>query len=185
MYWVPWTRTASWKRRRSGAHPGPVGQGGHQGAESDTMTVENMSHVGESSRADVDVHLKATSTTKFEHGRLSMLVDLGSRINVVGANTQREMALEAERHGHKTVYNKRKHRLNVNGVGRGSAPCDEEATTPIAVSCHDSRPTLEKYEANVATGSGADLPAIYGSASMQEHDCVLLLRKGREVVAFP
>eukprot|EP00974_Lingulodinium_polyedra_P069360 6715724-Lingulodinium_polyedra.AAC.1 len=62
-----------------------------------------------------------------------MLVDLGSRINIIGCNTERESALEAERRGHSTMYSKRKHRLNVNGVGSGSAPCDEEATIPIAV----------------------------------------------------
>ena len=114
-----------------------------------------------------------------------MLVDLGSRINLIGCNTEREFALEAERHGQQTRYEKRKHRLNVNGVGSGSAPCDEEATLPIAVKFADDRAKMDSYRANVATGSGADLPAIFGSASMQEKDSVLILRKGKEMIAFP
>ena len=74
---------------------------------------------------------------------------------------------------------------NVNGVGSGSAPCDEEATIPIAVKFADSRAKLDSYKANVATGSGAGLTAIFGSASMQEKDSVLILRKGKEMIAFP
>ena len=71
------------------------------------------------------------------------------------------------------------------GSEKGSAPCDEEATIPIAVKFADDRAKLDTYKANVATESGADLPAIFGSASMQEKDSVLILRKGKEMIAFP
>ena len=114
-----------------------------------------------------------------------MLVDLGSRINIIGGNTEREFALEAERHGYKTSYEQRKHRLNVNGVGSGSAPCDEEAHLPIAVQFEDHPATLDNYKANIANGSGSDLPAILGSQSMQDKDAVILLRKGKEMIVFP
>eukprot|EP00974_Lingulodinium_polyedra_P124434 11190654-Lingulodinium_polyedra.AAC.1 len=57
-------------------------------------------------------HLKTVSKTKLPQGRLSMVVDLGSRFNIIGCNTEREFAIEAERHGHSTTYSKRKHRLN-------------------------------------------------------------------------
>ena len=83
-----------------------------------------------------------------------MLVDLGSRINLVGKLTEREFALEAERHGHKTTNEKRKHTLHVNGVGKGSADCKEEAILPIAVPCADAKPRLESFRANIAEGSG-------------------------------
>eukprot|EP00974_Lingulodinium_polyedra_P062117 5998384-Lingulodinium_polyedra.AAC.1 len=33
-------------------------------------------------------HLKTVSKTKLPHGHLSMLVDLGSRINIIGCNTE-------------------------------------------------------------------------------------------------
>eukprot|EP00974_Lingulodinium_polyedra_P111789 10811923-Lingulodinium_polyedra.AAC.1 len=33
-------------------------------------------------------HLKTVSKTKLPHGRLSMLVDLGSRINIIGCNAE-------------------------------------------------------------------------------------------------
>jgi hypothetical protein len=142
----------------------------------------------DSSRAQVETtwtHLKTASKTKLPNGRLSMLVDLGSRINVIGVNTEREFSLEAERHGHKTIYEKRKHRLNVNGVGSGSAPCDEEARLPIAVKFEEKTATMDEFKANIATGSGCDLPAILGSQSMQDKDAVILLRKGKEMIVFP
>ena len=73
----------------------------------------------------------------------------------------------------------------MNGVGKGSAPCDDEAEVPIAIKFKDEPARLDTYKANVAKGSGADLPAILGSLSMQEKDAVIILRKGKEIMAFP
>jgi len=141
------------------------------------------------SRDQIDMtwtHLKkTTSKTKLLDGRLSMLVDLGSRINIIGENTEKEFSLEAERNGYAATYDKRKHRLNVNGVGSGSAPCDEEARLPIAVKFEDKAATIDEFKANIAQGSGCDLPAILGSQSMQDKDAVILLRKGKEMIVFP
>ena len=75
--------------------------------------------------------------------------------------------------------------MNVNGVGSGSAPCDEQVDLPIAVRFADEEATRDTFRTNIATGSGADLPAILGSISMQEKDAVIILRKGREMIAFP
>ena len=44
---------------------------------------------------------------------------------------------------------------------------------------------LHQYTANVATGHAASLPAIYGLASMQDQDVVIILRKGKESIVFP
>ena len=67
-----------------------------------------------------------------------MLVDLGSRINIVCCNTERDFSLEAEKHGLQTKYERRKHQLNVNGVGVRSAPCNEVASIPIAVAYEET-----------------------------------------------
>ena len=139
-------------------------------------------------RADIETswaQFKTQSRTKLPGGKLSMLVDLGSRINIIGCNTERDFSLEAEKHGLKTTYERRKHQLNVNGVGAGSAPCNEVASIPIAVAYEETPGRLDEYRTNIATGSGADLPAILGSASMQEKDSVIVLRKGKEFLAFP
>ena len=117
--------------------------------------------------------------------RNSMLVDLGSLINVVGANTAREFKDTARKAGYETNIEKRSHRLNVNGVGKGSAPCDLQGTFPIAVQYKEQPTQLDHYKGNIAEGSGANLPAIMGSRSMQDKDAVLLLRQGSEVMAFP
>ena len=124
------------------------------------------------------------SRTKLTKGN-SLLVDLGSMINVIGSNTAKDFAQAAEKAGHKTEFVKRKTRMNVNGVGAGSAPCDDEAILPIAVKFQNEQPRLDTYKANVAQGSGADLPAILGAISMQEKDTVLILRKGKQMMVFP
>ncbi len=73
----------------------------------------------------------------------------------------------------------------VNGVGSGSAICDKEATYPVAVKFQDKPAIEQSYKANIAEGVGSNLPAILGSVSMQEKDAVLILRKGKEMIAFP
>ena len=61
----------------------------------------------------------------------------------------------------------------------------QAAVIPIAVKFQDSTPTKESFTANIADGVGADLPAILGAASMRDKDSVLILRAGKEFLAFP
>ena len=44
---------------------------------------------------------------------------------------------------------------------------------------------LDVFTANIAKGSGADLPAILGSQSIQQKDAVIIMRKGKEMMVFP
>ncbi len=125
------------------------------------------------------------SKTKLPNGKLSLLVDLGSMINLIGSNTEKKFAAASMGHGMEHTYVARNQRLYVNGVGTDSATCDYQVTMPIAVKFEEHPATQESYKANVADGCGADLPAIFGSTSMQEKDSVLILRKGKEMIAFP
>ena len=70
-------------------------------------------------------------------------------------------------------------------MGSGSAPCDEIANLPVAVQYEDEPAQDDLFAANIATGSGSDLPAIFGSTSMRDKDSVILLRKGKETIVFP
>ena len=125
------------------------------------------------------------SRTRLPDGRHSILVDIGSRINVIGAITERAISETAAEHNFLTSYCLRQRVLNVNGVGTGSAPCTEEATIPIAVRYQDRPATTTTFRANIARGSVSDLPAILGLNSMQQKDTVLILREGREIMAIP
>jgi len=118
-------------------------------------------------------------------GKSTMLVDLGSRVNVIGCSTEKVMSAAAGTFGHYTKYNKKGQALLIRGVGDGHARCDVEASIPIAVQFAEQSTTKEVFQANVATGSGADLPAILGADSMQKKDGVLCLREGKEFIAFP
>ena len=115
-----------------------------------------------------------------------MLVDLGSRINLIGKETAEEFVATAEKHGRKCNTIRRKKPLLVNGVGSGSAPCHKILETPISVQYNnESTPNVISYHANVAEGCGSKLPAILGLDSMTEKDAVLLLRNGKRCMAFP
>ena len=41
------------------------------------------------------------------------------------------------------------------------------------------------FRANIAEGSGVNLPAILGAQSMREKDAVIILRDGKECICFP
>ena len=141
--------------------------------------------VGEETETKELVHIKQSSKTKLPDGRLSILVDLGSRINVIGSRTLTTFQKAAEEAKESLKWEKRTNRLHVSGVGSDAATCDWQVLAPIAVKFQDHDASKETYKANVAEGCGADLPAIWGSVSMQEQDTVLILRKGKEMIALP
>ena len=113
------------------------------------------------------------------------MVDLGSNINLIGCNTKEDFVRASMKAGLETAYVQRPGRLHVKGVGTGSAPCDQEAVIPIAVKFSDRPATQESFRANVAEGVGSDLPAIPGATSMRKKDSVIVLREGKECIAFP
>ena len=55
----------------------------------------------------------------------------------------------------------------------------------IAVQYAGDKPQVANYDANIADGCGADLPAIFGLDSMTKGDAVILLREGKRCIAFP
>eukprot|EP00959_Pyramimonas_sp_CCMP1952_P265280 5547236-Pyramimonas_sp.AAC.1 len=72
--------------------------------------------------------------TKLPNGRASMLVDLGSRINLVGDRTLEEDFKDvATEYGLEVTAQRRPNRLHVIWVGSGIVPCDEMATILIVV----------------------------------------------------
>ncbi len=127
---------------------------------------------------------KTVSQTKIP-GRNSLLVDLGSKINAIGAETVREFAATAEANGYDTNFVPRDNRLWVNGIGAGAAKSDSQVITPIAVKYAEHTATKETFQANITEGVGEDLPAILGLDSMRAKDSVLILREGQEFMAFP
>ena len=124
------------------------------------------------------------SSTKLPD-RNSLLVDLGSRINLIGRNTAQEFITAAHVHGQKAKTKTKERPLYVHGVGSGSAQCKEVMSAAVAVKYEASAPQVANYEANIADGCGADLPAIYGLDSMTKGDAVILLREGKRCIAFP
>ena len=56
---------------------------------------------------------------------------------------------------------------------------------PIAVNYTEDETALATYDTTVAEGCGEDLPALWGLDSLQQKDAVLLLRKGKRILALP
>ena len=124
------------------------------------------------------------SSTKLPNNN-SILVDIGSRINLIGRNTAQEFITAAESAGCKATTLTKSKPLYVHGVGAGSAQCSETLQSQIAVQYAGDKPQVANYDANIADGCGADLPAIFGLDSMTKGDAVILLREGKRCIAFP
>jgi hypothetical protein len=153
--------------------------------QSEAMRLPTGSETSEPRSGEQNETLQSSSSIKLPDGRLSLVVDLGSRVNVIGVNTQEEFATKAFEAGIHTQYHFRQRTLNLTGVGNGSAPCNCEAVCPIAVEHIGKGHAHDEYKTNVVEEGGADLPAILGSQDMQDKDAVIILRQGHEMLAFP
>ena len=147
---------------------------------------------------EFDTHAGATTLATGKSGttfddEISLLVDLGSSINIIGLKEANRFMEIARRHGLDLDVMTLNRVLYVNGVGAGSAVCrtlgrfhiacnylhrgDEDAGPPAA---GPPAPQRDQYVANIAEGSGEDLPAILGLKSMQSKDAIIVLKKGSE-----
>ena len=135
---------------------------------------------------EVDVHIKALSEMILtQQNRLCVLIDTGSALSVVGENTEAQFAAMAKTHGREIKYFARDNPVRLKGVGAGYSQCDTQALIPIAVNYLDKPQADATFSANVATGSGADLPAILGTASMSKLGAIIILTKGKEQLVIP
>eukprot|EP00959_Pyramimonas_sp_CCMP1952_P240366 5023233-Pyramimonas_sp.AAC.1 len=77
------------------------------------------------------VHIKQPSKTFLEDGGNSILIHVGSNINILGENTSRKFVQAVEAHNRPCTFEPRS-RFNITGVGEGSAPADTVGTFSIA-----------------------------------------------------
>ena len=103
----------------------------------------------------------------------------------IGGITANALCNKAHRAQYQETRIPRSKRLMVQGVGEKAAYCDEEYQIPIAVKFQDQKATQENYRTHVMDGCGVNLPAIMGSASMEEKDVVIIMRKGKQQIVFP
>ena len=149
-------------------------------------------HGGQSERVDswtresrcADLfHLARETQTKVP-GSCSAMVDMRSMVNVDGQNSLKEFQDATSPHCHDTKLHDRPTLLNLIGAGEGAARYDQTVTMPVAVQFHEQDSSFEN-KANVATGSGSDLPCIMGKDSATNKDSVILIRRGQEQLIFP
>ena len=107
------------------------------------------------------LHTEKTLPRSKLPGKNSILVDIGSKINIIGEDTDKEFREQAEAQGHEVWY-KSIPTLNVGGVGKGHAQCYKKGTYPVAVDFQHQGRRLHQFTANVASGHAASLPAIMG-----------------------
>ena len=131
-----------------------------------------------------ETYISKDTMTKMKE-RNTVMLDCGSRVNVIGAKTLEEYSHKWKNFGYMTEITKRENLLKLSGVGDGHTTCKIEAKFPIAVE-FDGVASQETMQANVAEGSGGEyLPCILGLDSMTAKDGLLILRQGRQCLALP
>eukprot|EP00959_Pyramimonas_sp_CCMP1952_P257757 5386176-Pyramimonas_sp.AAC.1 len=125
------------------------------------------------------------------NGMLIMLLDISRNINIIGLATAQKFEQVSRSHGHAIK------RLNITkiwyvaGAGHGAAICDKSLHCKIA--CKErgdsagqpAVPRVDAYSANVAEGSGENLPAILGLRSMSNMRTIMILEQGHEEIIIP
>ena len=149
------------------------------------------------------VALAANPATQIEDEN-TILMDIGSNVNIVGVRVAQNFERAALRNGHSIKKGRIFPPLFVSGVGSGSAVCNETGTFPIGVqykrrpagnpalparklaqqmtyeAADDKNPDLEDFVAAIAEGSGENLPAILGRRQMAKDGGILILEEGQE-----
>jgi len=118
-------------------------------------------------------------------GRLAVMIDLGSAIDVGGAGPLQEMTDAASEYGYSVKITRKDKPLIFGGVGAGGSRCVTEALVPIAVRTADRSAIMIPYCMNIAYAEQAQMPAILGARTLSQRDSVICLRKDNEFIAFP
>ena len=150
------------------------------------------------------VALAANPATQVE-GENTVLMDIGSNINICGVKVAQNLERAAMRHGLHVQKGKIVPPLFVSGVGSGAAPCNITGKFPIGVqyrrrpagnpasparklahqltyegAADDKNPDLEHFVTAIAEGCGENLPAIMGRRQMTKEGAILILEEGQE-----
>ena len=139
------------------------------------------------------------------NGRLTMIVDIGAFINLMGANLARQIAIEGRKYGHYPTEVKLDRPLYIHGVGQGSQQCNWSVNVPAAVrtktpptaisSSSQSSSTGDEHERESATlvriesptcqGSGSGLPGLLGLRTIEANNGVIETINGSAFLTFP
>eukprot|EP00959_Pyramimonas_sp_CCMP1952_P309838 6483437-Pyramimonas_sp.AAC.1 len=109
---------------------------------------------------------------------LTILLDIGSNINIVGLETAQTFEQVSRSRGRATKKLNGAKRPYVSGVGHGTAHCARGKGGPAGA---PAVPRLDTYSANVAEGSGGNLLAILGQRSMSNMRTILSWSRGARV----
>ena len=71
--------------------------------------------------------------TRLPDGRPALIVDPGSVGNLCGGKWAKEVAITANRNGHRPSYQQRARPLQVSGVGNGAQSCTYDCRLPIGL----------------------------------------------------
>ena len=83
-------------------------------------------------------------------GHHSLMVDLGSGVNIVGGDTLQGMSDTAREYGYTTKFRERERPLRFGGVGLGGSRCTHEATVPLAIKANGQSAMHVPLQMNVA-----------------------------------
>eukprot|EP00959_Pyramimonas_sp_CCMP1952_P461050 9480943-Pyramimonas_sp.AAC.1 len=125
------------------------------------------------------------------NGALTILLNIGSNINIIGLKTAQTFEPVSRPHGRAIKRLNLTKRLYVSEVGHGAAILEKALHCKIArkeridPAGAPAVPRLDTYSANVAEGYAENLPALLGLRSMSNMGAILILEQGHEKMIIP
>ena len=105
--------------------------------------------------------------TRLPDGRPALIVDPGSVGNLCGDKWAREVAIRANRNGHRPSYEKRPRPLQVSGVGHGSQACNYDCRLPVSVRHVDGHRSLG--ELTIPAAQNSEMPGLLGGQALRNN----------------
>ena len=125
------------------------------------------------------------TSTQLPDGRMSVIVDVGAWLNLMGRALCRQQAQLAIAAGFMPEQWKMERPLHIQGVGNGTQQCNWEIRLPIAAEDCNGDTHVHSFETPIVEGTGENIPGLLGLKSIREKKGVLETEPGKEMLTFP
>ena len=112
------------------------------------------------------------SNTQLADGRPSILVDPGSKGNLIGKVVANKIAGAGLYHNQKSGSQRRPRPLKVTGVGTGSQSCEYDTVMPVALTRTDGTSISGTFTAP-CIGGDSELPALLGLTALLDNKAII------------
>ena len=122
--------------------------------------------------------------TRLPDGRPALIVDPGSVGNLCGDKWAKEVAIAANKSGHRPTYEKRPRPLHVSGVGNGAQECRYDCKLPVAFRQLDGK-TTSPGQLTTPAVFDSSLPGLLGRMALTNNRAIMTMSTTTSIFVGP